>query len=128
MRVTTVIRDYVRKQVNDIYAVKKENVCKDYETRRDTLINKCQKEVDKLNKKLMAMVTEEGFAVRYGGECVVQLNGIVNQKEEDKQRQLNWDLDNERDAKITEILASLELGATKEELDEMLKELKKSIK
>lgn len=127
MRVSTVIRDYVRNQVEEIYKVKKENVSKDYETKKDALIKKCQKEVEKLNKKLMDIVKEEGFKILYS-DSVVTLSTIENREVLQKIAVEKRALDDECFHKWNEILARLELGATKEDLDEMIKELKKESK
>lgn len=128
MKVTRVIRDYVEKQVKEIYAPKFEKIGEDYNAKLKELDKKIDAEVSKLNKKLLPILTENGFCIRYGGSSVVSKSGFYNKEMEDKIRTEKWNLEKEMNSKVNDILACLELGATKDDLDKMILDLKKALK
>lgn len=130
MRVTKLIEDYVREQVGLAYngRIKKANddYRENYLLPAQEIIDRC---VESFNEKLKEELSSKGIIITdhispkkplkdlvkfqpyfYG------INGLLGNEEADKLRK-------ERDDKIKEILITLELGGTKAQLDEMLKNL-----
>ena len=126
MKVTRAIRDYVEKRVYDEYEKAKRELRKDYEER----VEMAKKEI---RKTLEGNVIENINMVLgyYGMEQIKAEDAfyriyvsVQNRKEEselNKKRQEIW---HSAGDKVTEILATLELGGTKEDLDKMLSEIK----
>lgn len=125
MRVTKIIREYVEKAVNAKYSAVLSAVGQEY-----------KKEQDELNEKLKAiaiaadleaqkvLASYPGYKTRNGGDHVVI--SFYTASNTDKQNATGAEysrLRKEKDDKIQDILVNLELGATKTELDEMLKNL-----
>ena len=126
MRVTRAIRDYVEKRVYDEYEKAKRELRKDYEER----VEKAKEEIKKM---LEGNVIENINMVLgyYGMEQIKTEDAfyriyvsVQNRKEESELNEKRKKIyDSARD-KITEILATLELGGTKEDLNKMLSEIK----
>ena len=126
MRVTKAIREYVEKKVFDEYDKAKRELRKSYEER----VEKAKEEIEMIleNEVLENINMVLGY---YGMEQIKAEDAfyrvyvsIQNRKDEaeiNKKRQEIWY--KARD-KVTEILATLELGGTKEDLDKMLSEIK----
>ena len=126
MRVTRAIRDYVEKRVYDEYEKAKRELRKDYEER----VEKAKEEIEKI---LESDVIERinmvlGF---YGMEQIKAEDAfyriyvsVQNRKDESELNEKRKKIYNSAGDKVTEILATLELGRTKEDLDKMLSEIK----
>lgn len=126
MKVTKAIRDYVEKRVYDKYEKAKKELRKDYEER----VEKAKEEI----KKMLEGDVIENINMVLGYYGMEQIKAedafyriyvsVQNRKEEselNEKRKKTYD--SARD-KITEILATLELGGTKEDLNKMLSEIK----
>ena len=130
MRVTKLIKEYVREQANLTYANRIKKAKDDY---RENYLLPAQETIDRcimvFNDKLKEELSSKGIILtdRYSdGTPLEQLikfapysygiNGVLGNEEVAK-------LEKERDDKVKEILITLELGGTKEQLDEMLKNL-----
>ena len=126
MRVTRAIRDYVEKRVYDEYEKVKRELRKDYEER----VEKAKEEI----KKILEGDVIENINMVLGYYGMEQIKAedafyriyvsVQNRKDEselNKKRQEIWYSAGD---KVTEILATLELGGTKEDLDKMLSEIK----
>ena len=126
MRVTKAIRDYVEKKVFDEYDKAKKELRKDYE-------EKVEKAKEEIKKVLEGDVIENINMVLgyYGMEQIKAEDAfyriyvsVQNRKEESELNEKRKKIyDSARD-KIIEILAALELGGTKEDLNKMLSEIK----
>ena len=126
MKVTRAIRDYVEKRVYDEYEKAKRELRKDYEER----VEKAKEEIEKI---LEGDVIENINMVLgyYGMEQIKAKDAfyriyvsIQNRKEESELNEKRKKIYNSAGDKVTEILATLELGGTKEDLDKMLSEIK----
>lgn len=130
MRVTKLIKDYVREQVELVYdgRIKKanEDYRENYLLPAQETINQC---IESFNEKLKEELSSKGIIITSrlsSNEPLKELvkfqpysfgiNGLLGDEEGNKLRK-------ERDDKIKEILITLELGGTKAQLDEMLKNL-----
>ena len=126
MRVTRAIRDYVEKRVYDEYDKAKRELRKDYEER----VEKAKEEIE---ETIEGDVIENINAILgyYGMEQIkaedafyriyVSVQNRKDESELNKKRQEMWYSAKD---KVAEILATLELGGTKEDLDKMLSEIK----
>ena len=126
MRVTKAIRDYVEKKVFDEYDKAKREFRKSYEER----VEKAKEEIEMIleNEVLenINMVLDY-----YGMEQITADDAfyriyvsIQNRKDEAEINEKRKEIYISAKDKITEILATLELGGTKEDLDKMLSEIK----
>lgn len=126
MRVTKAIRDYIEKKVFDEYDKAKNELRKDYEEREQ----KAKKEI----KEMLEDTVLENINMilgYYGMEQVKKEDtfnrfyiSIQNRKEIAEINRKKAEMYSSAKDKITEILATLELGGTKEDLDKMLNEIK----
>lgn len=142
MKVTKNIRNFVEKQVEEIYApitAHYEEESKNAENAYDELceivipiwekaVNTLSEEIKKSNNKYINSIdlTSWGFK-DYGCPTPTKYkyhrdSKLFNELEENSAK-----VKNERNEKVNEILALLELGAKKHELMEMLEKLKKEV-
>ena len=126
MRVTKAIRDYVEKRVYDEYDKARRELRKDYEER----VEKAKEEIEMIleNEVLENINMVLGY---YGMEQIKADDAfyriyvsIQNRKDEAEINEKRKEIYISAKDKITEILATLELGGTKEDLDKMLSEIK----
>lgn len=129
MKVTKIIKDYVTEQVHSVYderiAKADEEFYQKYERPVQEIIDRC---IASFNKQLKEELSNKGFVltnyyddtdkdfVQFNNKSY-KINGKIHNNEERAK------LINERSNKIKEILVTLELGGTKEQLDEMLRNL-----
>jgi hypothetical protein len=130
MRVTKIIREYVEETVNEIYNPLIKNCSKDYSEKKnevEDILGKMTKEFDAAAKKV---IKEHGFTVNsWNGEekHIVSYTCNFGEKEYVPVREKNRKLNDEKRQKIQDILVNLELGGTKAELDEMLKNIREEV-
>ena len=126
MRVTKAIREYVEKKVFDEYDKAKRELRKSYEER----VEKAKEEIEMIleNEVLENINMVLGY---YGMEQIKADDAfyriyvsIQNRKDEAEINEKRKEIYISAKDKITEILATLELGGTKEDLDKMLSEIK----
>ena len=126
MRVTKAIRDYIEKKVFDEYDKAKNELKKDYEKREE----RAKKEI----KEMLESTVLENINI------ILNYYGMEQIEKEDAFNRFYMNIQNREEIaeinrkrteiyvlakdKITEILATLELGGTKEDLDKMLSEIK----
>ena len=126
MKVTKAIRDYVEKKVFEEYDKAKNELKREYKKR----VEKAKEEI----KKMLEGDVIENINMVLGYYGMEQIKAedafyriyvsVQNRKEEselNEKRKKIYDLAKD---KVTEILATLELGGTKEDLDKMLSEIK----
>ena len=124
MRVTKLIREYVEKNVNAVYEPKIKAIGVEYQERKETLNKQLDDLVEQADASAKKMIADAGFELRYNRDCFVQSYGnVCIKKLEDENNAKRDALHAEMREKINDILLNLELGATRAELDEMIKNL-----
>ena len=130
MRVTKIIREYVEETVNGIYDPIIGNCSKDYSEKKNEVEDILEKMVDEFNVAAKKVIKEHGFTIdSWNGEEKHIIGYTCNFGREeyksitDKRNELR----DEKRRKIQDILVNLELGGTKAELDEMLKNIREEV-
>ena len=126
MRVTKAIRDYVEKKVFDEYDKAKNELKREYEER----VEKAKEEI----KKMLEGDVIENINMVLGYYGMEQIKAedafyriyvsVQNREEESELNEKRKKIYDSAKDKITEILATLELGGTKEDLNKMLSKIK----
>lgn len=125
MRVTKLIREYVEKSVKEVYQPKIASVGEEYQSRKDALEEQLDAFIKQADETAKKMIADAGFELRYNRDYYLQsYGGVYIQELEDENRAKKDALYTEMKEKINDILLNLELGATRAELDEMLKNIK----
>lgn len=130
MRVTKVIRDYVEETVNGIYDPIIKDCSKDYSKRKEEVEGIIAKMTNEFNTTIEKVINEHGFTINsWNGEKRQIINYVCyfGNKEYELIADKRNELRDEKRRKIQDILVSLELGGTKAELDEMLKNLREEV-
>lgn len=130
MRVTKIIREYVEEAVNGIYNPLIKNCDGDYYEKKkevEEILNKMADEFDAAAKKV---IKENGFSIDSWDDrektiitYICNFGGKEYMPILEKRRKLR----DEKARKIQDILVNLELGGTKAELDEMLKNIREEV-
>lgn len=124
MRVTKLIREYVEKSVKAVYEPKIKAIGVEYQVRKKILNKQLDDLMEQADASARKMIADAGFEIRYGCNYFIQSSGEVYIKElEDENNAKRSALYAEMREKIDDILLNLELGATRAELDEMIKNL-----
>ena len=130
MRVTKIIREYVEEAVNGIYDPIIENCSKDYSEKKNEVAEILEKMVNELDTTAKKVINEHGFTINswYGKEQhIVGYTCNFGDKEFKSVADKRNELRDEKRRKIQDILVNLELGGTKAELDEMLKNIREEV-
>lgn len=130
MRVTKIIREYVEETVNGIYSPIIENCSKDYAKKKNEVEEILEKMVNEFDTAAKKMIREHGFTINsYGGEerHIIGYTCSFGDKEYQPILKEGRRLRDEKMKKIQDILVNLELGGTKAELDEMLKNIREEV-
>lgn len=132
MRVTRVIKDYIAKKATEAYQPRLNEIDVQYKCDREKLIKRIESAVAECEEKIKAIVEAESIEdgwnyapCLYGskGEKYLHFYEPRDRDAEEKFRVMKNKLTDEKNEKIEEIIITLELGGTKETLDEMLKNL-----
>ena len=130
MRVTKIIREYVEETVNGIYDPIIRDCSKDYSEKKNEVNEILEKMVDEFNAAAKKVIKEHGFTIdSWNGKEKHIISYTCNFGDEefksvaDKRNELR----DEKRRKIQDILVNLELGGTKAELDEMLKNIREEV-
>lgn len=127
MRVTKIIRDYVEKSVTDKYQSRFESIDQVYGKQKAELNRELALVLKDAEAKAQAILSQyEGYeATSYGVKegHIFSMYPVYNRKVELLNSDLYHKLRAEVKQKIDDILVSLELGADKKELDEMLRSI-----
>jgi len=126
MRVTKAIKNYIDKRVCAIYQPKIDEVRAEYNAQYDHFEKILDDLLDKVNQDAKNALKDSGFGCfRYDGRegDIFLRKNVSNDIWLDEIREKERIIKNERDEKIEEIIVTLELGGTKEELEEMLNAL-----
>ena len=130
MRVTKIIREYVEETVNGIYDPIIGNCSKDYSKKKNEVEDILEKMVDEFDAAAKKVIKEHGFTIdSWNGEEKHIINYTCNfgKKEYGSIVDKRNELRDEKRRKIQDILVNLELGGTKAELDEMLKNIREEV-
>lgn len=123
MRVTKVIREYIEKRVSDVYDPKIDSIGKEYYKEKEKIENEVQEIVNRANDEINRLLAENGYSMTFGRKQMLETKNIDNNDIIDEIRRKKSELKKEKTEKITDIIVTLELGGTKAELEEMLKNL-----
>ena len=130
MRVTKIIKEYVEETVNGIYNPIIENCSKDYSEKKNEVEEILEKMVDEFNTAAKKVIKEHGFTIdSWCGEekHIIGYSCNFGDKEYKSVADKRNELRDEKRRKIQDILVTLELGGTKAELDEMLKNIREEV-
>lgn len=130
MRVTKIIREYVEETVNGIYDPIIGDCSKDYSSKKNEVEDILEKMADEFDVAAKKIIKEHGFTINsWNGEekHIVSYTCNFGEKEYEPILVERRKLRNEKMQKIQDILVNLELGGTKAELDEMLKNIRKEV-
>ena len=130
MRVTKIIREYVEETVNGIYNPIIENCSKDYSEKKNEVEEILEKMVDEFDTAAKKVIKEHGFTIDSWNEeekHVISYTCNFGKKEYGSIVDKRNELRDEKRRKIQDILVNLELGGTKAELDEMLKNIREEV-
>ena len=132
MRVTKLIKEYVESSVKEMYAPKIDACGADYKKKMDEVNKTLAKMTEEFNSTAKEIIKKNGLSIniRYGTEeesRIISYTANFGNKEYAPINEKRRKLIVERDEKIKEILLTLELGGTKAELDEMLKNIREEV-
>lgn len=130
MRVTKIIREYVEETVNEIYDPIIANCSKEYSEKKNEVEEILEKMVDEFNAAAKKVIKEHGFTIdSWNGEekHIISYTCNFGKKEYGSIVDKRNELRDEKRRKIQDILVNLELGGTKAELDEMLKNIREEV-
>lgn len=129
MKVTKLIKDYVTEQVTIAYENRTEDAIKEYQQNYcfpvQEIIDRC---IASFNEQIKEELSNKGFVLTnyFTDMPLKELVKVTCNNYKINGTSVNEviaKLSTERDNKVKEILVTLELGGTKEQLDEMLKNL-----
>lgn len=132
MRVTGVIKDYIKNEVNDKYKTKVSQIQKpEYEINREKCIEEIKRLTEESSKKAIAIAEKYNMYDRdyYNWSdrkniIYYDTSTVRNQDEINKIENSKRTLEKERDNKIAQIILDLELGETnKRELTNILQNI-----
>ena len=124
MRVTKLIREYVENSVKAVYEPKIEAVGEEYQARKRALKEQLETFIEQADASAKKMIADAGFEIRYNRDYFIHSYGEVYIKKlEDENGAKRNALHAEMHEKINDILLNLELGATRAELEEMIKNI-----
>lgn len=130
MRVTKIIREYVEETVNGIYDPIIGNCSNDYSEKKNEVEEILEKMVNELDTAAKKVIKEYGFTIdSWCGkeQHIVGYTSNFGRKEYESVADKRNELRDEKRRKIQDILVNLELGGTKAELDEMLKNIREEV-
>lgn len=125
MRVTKLVREYVTKEVSKVYDEPIKNATKNYDEEKEMIENQFQAILDEANERAKAILSKhKGYEIRYcSGEPFMRAGTIFNYDKWNEGQLKAEELRQEKRNKIDDILITLELGGTKAELEEMIKNI-----
>lgn len=130
MRVTKIIKEYVEETVNGIYDPIIGNCSNDYSEKKNEVEEILEKMVNEFDAAAKKVIKEHGFTINswYGKEQhIIGYTCNFGDKEFKSVADKRNELRDEKRRKIQDILVNLELGGTKAELDEMLKNIREEV-
>lgn len=125
MRVTKLVREYVTKEVSKVYDEPIKNTTKDYNEEKEMIESQFKAILDEANERAEAILSKyEGYELRYCDKKPFSRAGTLFNFDKWNDGQIKAEeLRKEKLNKIDDILITLELGGTKAELEEMIKNI-----
>lgn len=130
MRVTKLIREYVEETINGIYEPLIKNCDGDYYEKKKEVEKILEKLADEFDVAAKKIIKENGFSIDSWDDrekTIITYTCNFGNKEYmpilEKRRKLR----DEKKQKVQDILVNLELGGTKAELDEMLRNIREEV-
>lgn len=130
MRVTKLIREYVEETINGIYEPLIKNCDGDYYEKKKEVEKILEKLADEFDVTAKKIIKENGFSIDSWDDrekTIITYTCNFSNKEYmpilEKRRKLR----DEKKQKVQDILVNLELGGTKAELDEMLRNIREEV-
>ena len=125
MRVTKLVREYVTKEVSKVYDEPIKNATKNYDEEKEMIENQFQAILDEANERAEAILSKhKGYEMKYCNKEPFMRSGSIFNYDKWNEGQLKAnELRQEKLNKIDDILITLELGGTKAELEEMIKNI-----
>lgn len=127
MRVTKLVREYVEETVRKAYRPKIDACRAEYDRKKANAIEDCEKLIAQWNELAKQIVKANGLTINnsYCGEEaeIVYFVDKFGSEEWLKVKSDMREVEIERDQKIKDILITLELGGTKDDLDRMIEEI-----
>lgn len=130
MRVTKLIREYVEETVNAIYEPLIKNCDGDYYKKKKEVEEILEKLTDEFDVAAKKIIKENGFSIDSWDDrekTIITHTCNFGSKEYMPILKKRRELTDEKKQKIQDILVNLELGGTKAELDEMLKNIREEV-
>jgi hypothetical protein len=125
MRVTKTIREYIENQVQKKYEERIAAVSKKYNSERKAIDDKCKEFVKEANEKMRDFISENypNWIKDGANTTLIRHYEIYNEKATMSIRSEKDILNREIKNHITEIILTLELGGSKQELQDMLNKI-----
>ena len=130
MKVTKIIREYVEEQVEKIYRGKMIDTIEMHKELKHKIANIANEYLQQANDNILNALAKENIEVKpfYKEEKLIIGFNLLEYPQVVEQEKINLKLRREKEQKIREILATLELGGTKKDLDDMLAKIAKEVK
>lgn len=127
MKVTKIIREYVEDKVNKAYQPRLDAIRTRHIPEQkaiEAILAELRKDTNEAAARIIALHPDFSFSGQFGrGDDYIRSYASIQHKNHCVRTDEEVALLDERDNKIQEILVSLEMGASKDDLDKMLKEL-----
>lgn len=129
MRVTKTVKGYIEKRVREKYKPLIAEVDLDYKVKKAEVNKKIECAVKEFEKQLLAIVADncEKYSFeapeRWNEKQILEWREVLDKKAENEFYQQKRRLEQEREEKIENIVVELELGGTRETLEQMLNEI-----
>lgn len=126
MKVSRTVKEYITKKVCEVYAPRLREVDLDYQVKKAEVEAKIKSATEQFKKDVLAIVEDNceqwNFEpnMRYVEYYSLYVHDPIAEQEYRNQKE---NIVRERDAKIEEIIVTLELGGTKADLENMLANL-----
>ena len=126
MKVSKTVKEYIAKKVREAYAPRLREVDLDYKVRKAEIEAKIKSATEQFKKDVLAIVEDNCEQWNFEPDMrYVEYYGlyVYDHIAEQEYRNQKANIESERDAKIEEIIVTLELGGTKADLENMLANL-----
>ena len=126
MKVSKTVQEYIAKKVREVYEPRLREVDLDYKVKKAEVEAKIQSATEQFKKNILDIVKDNceqwNFEpnIRYVDYFDIYIHDQIAEQEYRNQKA---NIESERNAKIEEIIVTLELGGTKADLENMLANL-----
>ena len=123
MRVSKVVKEYIRKKVNAVYEPRINEIDLEYKCAKEKVNMKLRSLTEQFKEQSKAIVADSCDTWNFEQKYWSYGTDVCDPEAEKEYRHQRDLLKYERDNKIEEIIVELELGGNKETLEKMLAEL-----